>query len=100
VKPCPTCGQTLPPPCPDVRLTPQQARIFERVRKAGKWGIRTDDLVAWLFADREDGGPDTAVKVLHNQVFHLNKRLKLLGKVVRAPKGSRAGPSTYTLRDL
>ena len=97
---CPHCGQTLPPAFPDVHLTPQQARIYERVRKAGKWGIRSDDLIDWLYADREDGGPDSAVKVLHCQVSKMNKRLKPFGKAVRAPPGGRIGPSTYTVRDL
>src|SRR5208337_976421 len=101
-KTCPHCGQTIPEvprEFADLKLTPQQSRILARVCKAGKHGISSDILIDWLYADRDDGGPMGASRVLHNQVCRMNRELCKIGWQLRATRGgAHFEPGVYSLR--
>lgn len=62
--------------------------ILEAVSKASPRGILGSRLVDKLYADREDGGPENALGVVHQQVLRLNKTLKQDGLAVRAGRWS------------
>lgn len=102
---CPTCGQRLPSATAlpkSVHLAPSQWRIVDRVRKAGPSGIASDDLLAFVYADDPNGGPLWAAATLHTRIWQINRKLKAIGKMIRAPRGGhgRGGPGFYTFRDL
>ena len=100
-KVCPCCGQTLPDAFPDgVHLSPIKRRIVERVRRAGKNGILTDDLFDFVYADDPDGGPLSGKICLQAHVWQINRRLRVIGKVIRAPKGGNRRATSYVLKDL
>lgn len=97
---CPCCGQTLPPRTyPDLRLSPTQQRILDRVERAGPYGILSTDLLDHLYLDDRDGGPETGRKCLAAHVCHLNKKLAKKGKRVSAPVGGYHCPTSYVLID-
>jgi hypothetical protein len=101
-KVCACCGQTLPPESPeDLVLKPQHRAIVERIRRAGQYGINSDVLFDYLYADDFNGGPDSGKTSMYVRINYINKKLKPFGKVIRAPQGGNAGGSTsYVLRDL
>ena len=100
-KTCPSCGQTLPPEMPAIGLSPQQCRIVERVRKAGPYGICSDDLFTYAYADDPDGGPLSGKQCLQTRMWQINRKLAAIGKVIRAPRGGKNGGATnYVLKDL
>lgn len=85
-----------------MRLAPSQQRIVDRVRRAGPNGIASDDLRDFVYADDPDGGPLWADATLHTRIWQINRKLKAINKVIRAPRGGhgRGGPGFYTFRDL
>ncbi len=102
---CPTCGQRLPSQSPlpkQVHFSPGQQRIVDRVRRAGPNGIPSDELLSFVYADDPDGGPLWANATLHTRIWQINRKLRKIGKVIRAPRGGhgRGGPGTYTYRTL
>lgn len=101
MKCCPACGQTLPAKLKlKAPLSPWQRRVVERVHAAGKEGIYSDDLLDFAYGADEDGGPLTGRKALAVRIYWINKKLKLDGKCVRAPKGGHNTPTAYVLKDL
>jgi hypothetical protein len=54
-------------------LTPQQTRLLEPLRKGHP--VPVERLVAVLYADRPDGGPDDAIGVVQVQICKLRARL-------------------------
>lgn len=96
---CKCCGQTLPRDSPFemVSLTPQQYRIVQRIKKAGKHGITTEMLIDHVYANDPDGGPVTAAQTLHVQVMLANRELRKIGfKVASTCKGRRDGEYRIT----
>lgn len=99
-KTCKCCGQTLPSEEPfGVRLTPQQERIAIAVRRAGRHGILSDDLIDVLYSNDPNGGVDTARTVLHVQINRLNKTLKPVGKKISCLSRG-AHPGEYVFKDI
>lgn len=80
-------------------MKPGPLRIFESVRRAGKIGISSDRLVAILYDDDPNGGPENAKNVLSVRIVFLNKQLVMVKKRIRAPVG-RGGPHNYVLEDI
>lgn len=102
-KVCECCGQTLPPRLDlGIRLSPVRRRILDEVVKAGRYGIRSERLVSMIYESQADGGPISAQKALHVQVFHLNSVLAMFGKRIRSvgPHGGSSGCGSYALIDL
>ena len=98
---CPRCGQTLPPKLAlKAPLSPWQWRIVERVHAAGKNGIFSDDLFDFAYCNDPDGGPVGGRKTLAQRIHWINKKLKLDGKEIRAPKGGPGTPTAYVLKDI
>lgn len=97
---CPACGQTLPAKLKlPIKLVDSQMLIVERVHRAGKQGILSTDLADYVYADDRDGGPEAARKVLATRICIINKKLKEMGFVIRAPVGTRS-PTSYVLEKL
>lgn len=98
MKCCPACGQTLPPDTPsNVRLTPVQNKIFQIIRKAGKYGISRDEVHKKAYADDIDGGPEWG-NVISVHVNRINKRLKPANMKIIAEQGR--GSSGYMLVEV
>lgn len=99
---CSCCGQTLPPDLPfGLKLGAGQKRILDIVRRAGQHGINSADLFDKIYGDEADGGPLTGLNCLHVRIWHINRKLKTVGKVIRAGRGGRAcGTQNYVLKDL
>ena len=100
MKCCPACGQTLPLPLniSDLGLRGQQIKLFLRVHRAGQHGISAGDLVNYMYDDDPNGGPVDPKNVLSARISILNRRLKSIGKMIRAGTGS--GGTNYVLKDL
>jgi len=93
---CKCCGQTLPLVAPfGLYLTRGEAVIFERVARAGPYGIHVNELVAHVWADDPDGGPLWARKSLHTRIFHLNQKLRTKGYTINC----RSRHANYALCD-
>ena len=100
-KTCPCCGQTLPDELPpDVKLSASQRRVVERVRRAGKYGILSTALFDFVYADDPDGGPLSGKVCLQVRIYQINKQLRKVGKVIRAPRGGGGESRNYVLKDL
>lgn len=79
-----------------VRLSRTQRRIYDLVKL--RPGILASCLAQLLWEDDPNGGPDSGIKCLHVHVYHLNKKLKPHGIVVRSPFG--AGEDGYRIRPI
>ena len=100
-KTCPCCGQTLPPEMPfGLKFSRGEMRIVEMVRRAGPNGICSTDLFECLYANDPDGGPLTGKKCLQVRVWKINRKLKRVNKLIRAPHAGRGAPTNYVLKDL
>lgn len=99
---CACCGQTLPPRVcdPELKLSPTQQRILDRVVRAGQFGIVSTDLLEYLYADDPNGGPETGLQCLSSHIVHLNKKLAKKGKRVRAPVGGYHCPTAYVYENI
>ncbi len=86
---CKCCGQTLPPPRPKgLQLPPGYAVIFDRVHRAGKYGITQVDLFDHVYGNTPSGGPDCGLTSLRTRIHYLNKRyLYGRGMMIRARPG-------------
>lgn len=86
---CPHCGQHMPrfPELGDLHLTVAQARIYGRIRRAGKDGIPTASLVDALYGHRYDGGPENAMVAVRVFIWQLNKKLRAHGIRIRGWRG-------------
>lgn len=94
-KVCPCCGQTLPPPGPDVHLTPRERTVFEAIRKAGKYGIPVERLINALYADHEDGGPLHAKHIVYITVRALKDKLAPFGAIINSYGAGRGTVGRY-----
>lgn len=73
---CPTCGQRLPADEPvDLRLTPQEHRLYDMIRRAGQVGISLNGCFERMYAGH-DGGPDSGPKIIHAFVNLINRKLR------------------------
>lgn len=91
---CPCCmGEGAIEEQPPVKLSVTQQKIYDIVKRA-RYGIAADDLRDKLYADREDGGPETP-STLHVTIMQMNKRLAVAGMAVRGT--SRGVGSVYRL---
>lgn len=98
---CQCCGQSLPRHLKlSVVLAPSQRRLVERVHKAGPNGILSTDLFDYLYSDDPDGGPLSGNKAIHVRICSTNKKLKLDGLRIRAPRGGVGGHTNYVLEKL
>lgn len=61
-----------------VHLSPLEYRIYDIVRKS-KYGIPGPRLIDRVYADREDGGPDTAATSVYVTIKKANRKLKPAG---------------------
>lgn len=91
---CKECGQIMPPkqlPV-GVEFSPTKKRLFEAITR---WpGMTTRDLMAWCYADSEDGGPDDH-KNIHVNICQMNKKLREHGLELSA-----YGRDGYSLKYL
>ena len=96
MKTCKCCGQTLPPAYPDgLQIRGGHIRIYEVVRRAGKYGVSTDTLVDAVYGDDPNGGPGDAKNTLSCRIVYLNKKLKPFGQRITCGGGRSVG--TYKL---
>ena len=102
MKTCPCCGQSLPDERPlGLRLARSTTRLLELVIKAGKHGIPTDILFDRLYADDPNGGPETGIGCMQVRIWQLNRRLRTVGKEIRAiDNPGRGGYGRYVLRNV
>lgn len=86
---CACCGQTLPPARPKgLQLPPGYAVIFDRVHRAGQYGISQIDLFDHVYGNTPSGGPDCGMASLRTRIYYLNKRyLHRKGLRIRAKSG-------------
>lgn len=101
MKCCPTCGQTLPPASElnGVVLSKTRKRIYELVRRAGKYGIISDDLFDLVYQDDPNGGPENGKHVVSQHIYYMNRQLAPIGKKITAG-GRGPYPHSYKLVDL
>jgi hypothetical protein len=97
--PCPCCGGRgeIEERAP-VELVGLQFKIFDEVRRHPH-GIDTPKLVDCIYADRIDGGPDSALKTIHVMVWQLNRKLAKAGLRV-ANTARSGGGGVYKLQRL
>lgn len=90
---CACCGQTLPDDLPDGLILRGKMRLlYDRVRRAGKNGIRADLLFEFMYGEDPNGGPDTGIKIIPVHVNHINSRLvKFNQRII----GSRSGHGAF-----
>lgn len=97
---CKCCGQTLPPPLPDLKLPAGYQIIVSEIHKAGKRGIRSDRLFNAVYRG-PDGGPDGGQHVLTVRIWFLNKRhLKKAGLKIVGERTSSGQPGHYRIVDV
>ncbi len=95
---CPCCGgsgeiKDLGP----VKLTTTQQRIYDIVKSA-KNGIGCTEIVDRLYADRRDGGPDTAINTVNVIINQMNKRLAAVNQRIKCDHRGRG--ATFNLYQL
>jgi hypothetical protein len=78
---CPTCGQPIVPPVPD--LTPTQQRIFDIVKRCP--GISAEELRSLVWDD-PSGGPECRHTIFVH-ISQLNRALALHGLTMRSEGG-------------
>lgn len=71
-----------------VELSPIQYQIMQAVRRRNR---TNEELVEFIYADRSDGGPDTAKNCIHVAIAAMNKKLKRINLKVGS---ERVGPHT------
>lgn len=75
---CAQCGRALPPPAGRLQLTPQQRYVYEAVKERPR-SCEQLRIILWGIS------PDAACeKAIHVVVYHLNKRLKPHGLMLRS----------------
>jgi hypothetical protein len=77
---CPNCGQTLNDTSRPFIMGKLQGRMYDRVKRAGRYGIVRDLLVEYTYSDREDGGPDNASRAFDVNLLFLNRKLRAFGQ--------------------
>lgn len=82
MKCCPNCGQTLNDTSRPFIMGKLQGRIYDRVKRAGRYGIVRDLLVEYTYSDREDGGPDDASRAFDVNLLYLNRKLRPIGQEI------------------
>lgn len=102
MKCCPTCGQTLPPDRTRwaYMFRGRSAKIVEIMQKVGSEGIFSDALFERVYGDDPDGGPDGGVKSMSCLIAAINRRLKTVGKRIRATSRGRGGYHPYVMQDV
>lgn len=88
---CPCCGQALPELRLGVRLPPLKLRIYDLIRRAGRDGIRADDLRAIVYdanvprgnGIREQRSSDT----IRSHINQINDLLSAYGTGFRISAG-------------
>jgi hypothetical protein len=95
---CPCCGGRgeIEERAP-VELQGLQFKIYDEVRRH-PYGIETPKLVDRIYADRIDGGPDSALKTIHVMVWRLNAKLRPAGQRIYGT--ARGTGSVYKLQRL
>lgn len=99
---CPACGQTLPP---DRKrwmhmFRGRSAKIVEIMQKIGPNGILSTDLFDLVYGDDSEGGPEGGVKSMSCLIVAINRRLRKVGKRIRATSRGRGGHHPYVMQDL
>jgi hypothetical protein len=79
---CPCCDGTG-----RIALTPMQFRVWDVLRRAGADGISCSALAERVYADRPDGGPESATHCIWTHASLANRRLKELGQRIVATGG-------------
>lgn len=77
---CPCCGQPVPGAIDDwaiaADLTPMQARTLRAIAdRRGEW-ITAMQIAAVIYADRADGGPEFAGKIVSAFVCAVRKKMR------------------------
>jgi DNA-binding response OmpR family regulator len=65
-----------------VLVTPSQARLLRCLAGSASRLVTTNEVVAAMWGDREDGGPEYAVRSIDVGVYHLRRSLAALGVVI------------------
>jgi len=85
---CPVCHQEiLPSISRKAELTKLELAVYETVRHAGPAGVEVVSMPDRIYADRYDGGPINAGKVIHTTKFNLNKKIAPLGWRISNARG-------------
>jgi hypothetical protein len=98
MKCCPNCGQTLNDTSRPFFMGEIQGRIYDRVKRAGRYGVNRGSLVDYVYSDREDGGPGDASGSFDVILLHLNRKLRPIRQEITqvVPSGPyvlRSGPT-------
>ena len=83
VKLCSQCGHPMPDPSAANLNTWTRRKLYEFVRDAGPEGITMRDLIDKLYADRSDGGPAHASKIVSTEVVRINRQIAKYGVKIR-----------------
>lgn len=83
---CPYCGTEIEGTLALPLMSLRKKRILDAVTKAGRAGIKSDDLLVRMYGDDEWPTPGGPI-VLRVQINYLNKILAPHGKRIRGIKG-------------
>lgn len=98
---CPHCGQPIMTGWDEFarELGPTSRLIFERIIKSGNNGVEGDRLADYVYGDRPDGGPESAMNSIKSLICRsINRKLAPLGKRISAGRGRK--PGIYRLQDI
>jgi hypothetical protein len=94
---CKCCGQTLPssPILPDLVTGGKQRELIDAVWRAGRYGIKTEQLFQVLYQDDPEGGPGTGHRALHALICYTNRKLRPQGFIIYGDgqRSGRGGPT-------
>lgn len=80
-----------------VAMAPIPSIIYRAV-KARPGVLNAERLIAIVYGDRPDGGPDTALQTIHVQIHRMNKALAAVGERLKANR--RGAGATYSVVKL
>jgi hypothetical protein len=70
-------------------LSPMQKKILDAIVQRPR---STAELADYVYADREDGGPDNAAGCVWGQIHNINLRVRPFGFQLRAKTSSGGAP--------
>jgi hypothetical protein len=95
---CEKCGQTLPEPLPPVgvKINGVKGVILNRVHRAGKHGINSEQLYDHVYGSVKD--PPNGLNVLSQHIVQLNRLLA--PHRLKIHSTSRGGPGCHAVYSL
>ena len=86
---CEACGHPTMPDGARAKLTRIQRRMFDIIHRSGAAGISSPDLMALIYQERADGGPDSP-NILAVQTAYMRVKLKPFGITISSTRGPGA----------